>query len=112
VNGLRDIPFHDAEIRSMHLHRDGPTIELDVEVFAQTQQARMVRLRFGGVSNLELRDFNEQNVLFDLKLDPSDDGFCDVQLWSSYGLSGAFRCASLAAEELGSPERGPLESPH
>jgi hypothetical protein len=43
---LPDVPFHDAEVLAIRLDREGPTLELDVEVFAQLPEAQLVRLRF------------------------------------------------------------------
>jgi hypothetical protein len=97
AGGLPDVSFHDAEVLAVRLNRDGPTVELDVEVFAQLPEARIERLRFSEVTELEIGGLNEQNVLFDLKADPSADGVWDVTLQSTYGLGGSFRCASIVS---------------
>lgn len=89
--------FHDAEVLSLRLDRSGPTLELDVEVFAQQPDARLVRLRFRNVTDLEIGEFNDQNVLFDLRAERGDDDLYDVTLLSSYGLGGYFRCATIEA---------------
>jgi hypothetical protein len=96
-DGLPDLPFHDAEVLAVRLDRDGPTMELDIEVFAQLPQARTERLRFRKVSELEIRGLNEQNVLFNVVADRAADGLWEVTLQSSYGLGGTFRCRSIEA---------------
>jgi hypothetical protein len=94
---LPDVPFHDAEVLAIRLDREGPTLELDVEVFAQLPEAQLVRLRFTDVSDLEIGGFNGQNVLFDLRVEPGADDLFDVTLESSYGLGGSFRCAGVTS---------------
>jgi hypothetical protein len=93
--GLPNLPFHDAEVLAVRLDRDGPTLDLDVEVFAQLPNAQTARLRFNEVSDVEIGGLNEQNVLFDLKADRAADGLWDVTLQSTYGLGGSFRCVSI-----------------
>lgn len=94
-DGLPDVPFHDAEVLAVRVDRDGPTLELDVEVFAQLPEAQLVRLKFSDVSELEISGFNEQNVLFDLRAERGDDDLYDVRLEASYGLGGSFRCGAI-----------------
>jgi hypothetical protein len=93
--GLPDRSFHDAEVRIVRLDRDGPTLDIQVEVDPQLPNAEVVQLRFGEISELEIRGINEQNVLFDLRVNPRADGSFDVALESSHGLSGTFHCASI-----------------
>ena len=94
---LPDIPFHDAEVLAIRLDREGPTLELDVEVFAQLPEAQLVRLRFTDVCDVEIGGFNGQNVLFDLVVEPGGDGLFTISLQSSYGVGGSFRCAGIAS---------------
>ena len=96
-DGLPDLPFHDAEVLTVRLDRDGPTMELDIEVFAQLPEARTERLRFREISDLEIGGLNEQNVLFNVVAERAADGLWDVTLQSSYGLGGTFRCVSIEA---------------
>ncbi|MFL5955028.1 MAG: hypothetical protein ACJ76I_13440, partial [Gaiellaceae bacterium] len=67
---LPDLPYHDAEILRVYLDREGPTVDIDLELIAQLPEARVVRLRFSDISEVELGDFNGQNVLFDLLAEP------------------------------------------
>ncbi|MGZ4316335.1 MAG: Imm50 family immunity protein [Gaiellaceae bacterium] len=90
-----DLPFHDSEVLAVRFDRDGPTVELDIELFAQLPEARTVTLRFEGVTEVELGGLNEQNVLFDVKLTEASDGLWDVDLQSSYGLGGQLRCTAI-----------------
>ena len=91
---LPDLPFHDAEVLAVRLDRDGPTLELEIETFAQRPEARRVRILFSDVSDLELEGLNHQNVLFDVLEEREEDGNYRVVLQSSVGLSGTFRCRS------------------
>jgi hypothetical protein len=93
TTSLPNVSFHDAEVRALRLDRDGPTLHLDLSIVFPEQ--RMLSLRFEKVTDVELADFNEQNVLFDIPAVAGDDGLLEVELQSSYGLSGRLRCASI-----------------
>jgi hypothetical protein len=95
MDGFPDLPFHDAEVLRVSLDRNGPTLDLEIEVFAQMPQARIERVRFTEVADVEIGGFNEQNVLFDIKAERDADGLWAVQLQSSYGLGGDFRCRAI-----------------
>lgn len=92
AEGLPDVSFHDAEVRTLRLDRAGPTLELEVAVISP--ERRSVRLTFENVTDVALGDFNDQNVLFDLKVVEAD-GLFDVDPQSSYGVGGTFRCRSI-----------------
>ena len=119
--------FHDAEVLGVRLdsgqRSDGRVrLELDVHLFAvdgQLADGRFnfvlhtaVTLEFVGVENVELDRFGPQNVLFDLVLKDLDVGASSaarvqVELPSSNGLGGAFRCEEVvvAAVEPYAPGR-------
>jgi hypothetical protein len=99
VASLPDLPYHDAEILRVLLDRGGPTLELDLELFAQLPEARGVRLRFTDVTELELGDFNAQNVLFDLLAEPRPGHRLGIELQSSYGLGGSFECSGVTLDD-------------
>jgi hypothetical protein len=103
---IADIPFHDAEIVSLHLHRGGPSLRLELEVLPGTPAAYSVVLVFEDVSDLELGGFNNQNVLFDLQRVPRGAGGWDVELHSSYGVGGRFDCSDVSCERLPSSSQG------
>lgn len=98
--GLPDESFHDAEILTAFLDRQGPTLELVVEVYPATERAARYRLRFTGITSLEMTDLNEQNVLFDLRVELALDGSSEVTLLPTYGLSGALSCRQVAFERV------------
>ncbi len=96
VERLQGISFHDAEVVAVRLDRTGVVMDLEIDMAAPVRAARALRLRFDGVSNLRLADFNEQNSLFDLTLVWSEDAaLWDVVLQPNYGLAGSFRCRAL-----------------
>ena len=114
--------FHDAEVVRLAIERrpnlgrgDGPTLDLTIHAFETTRELEpdgcfrlrrhaVVRFRFDGVVDLELRGFNEQNVLFDLSIAdrPEDAEGCrvEVSLHASYGLWGRFRCRRVEVAEV------------
>ena len=92
--------FHDAEILRLHLNRRGVS-RLDVHAWRMTDQTyeadgrryfvrdkhAVVTFELEAVSNLELFDFNAQNVLARLDLVRDGDLFC-LRLDTVYGLGG------------------------
>jgi hypothetical protein len=92
---LPNVSLHDAEVLTATLSHDGPTVELVVEAFARTEDARRFKMTFVGVSEMELRDLHTQNVLFDLDVVRASDGSLVVTLDPSVGLTGSLRCTSI-----------------
>jgi Immunity protein 50 len=107
--------FHDAEVLEIRLDRhgiSGPQLEAKIYVFEMTPEVTSdgsYRLRhetaatllFGGVDTLQLEDFNQQNVLWDLSLIDISDRQLEVLKWevsfqSSFGVSAQFLCETIA----------------
>jgi hypothetical protein len=106
--------FHDAEVVRLSLDRsgpEGPILEAHIHLFAMTPEVdargyyvlrdhTLVTLRCTKVDHLVLEDFNHQNVLFSLGIEPLDAGASDgscfrVRMESSYGVSAVFTCKRL-----------------
>jgi hypothetical protein len=97
--------FHDAEVLRVELSRDdGVVLSMDVYVFASTNEVdsagyfrranpSVVTLRFYGLRDLSLQDFNEQNVLQVLTCTRREEGDLLVEISGIYGVSGAFTCS-------------------
>lgn len=97
--------FHDAEVLRVELSRDsGVVLSMDVYVFAYINEVdsaghlkhanpSVVTLRFVGLRDLSLQDFNEQNVLQTLSCTRTEEGDLLVEIFGIFGLSGAFRCS-------------------
>jgi hypothetical protein len=89
--------FHDAEIMSLHLNRAGSSVlrlhtwETSKEVDHQGNYVQkkhlVVELGLNNISELDLHDFNNQNVISGLIINRSDSGF-RLQLGACYGLAG------------------------
>jgi len=111
--------FHDAEVLRIVLDRgtsvDGPTLAMDIRTFEMTNETdaegyfilrneKVVSFRFISVTELELGDFNLQNVLFDLRIDrvceEGGDAHFEVSLNPSYGVSALFRCREAVVETI------------
>jgi hypothetical protein len=100
--------FHDAEVLRLEIVRgEGRVLSMDVYVFGVSGNVdkhgyfirtnrSVVTLRFRGVNDLNLTDFNEQNVLQDLVCCRQVDGSLRVEIHPTYGLCGSFSC--LTAE--------------
>lgn len=102
--------FHDAEVLSARLDRNGSVVELEVHVwrltsdvdaggFYRRENEIIVLLRFTGVTGLTLSGLNEQNVLFGLEVEPAPGGIA-VELFPCYGLGGSFVCESAEVLEI------------
>jgi len=105
--------FHDAEIVSVSLTREGengPLLETVIHVFDATAEVdregryvlknhTLVRLRFSGVQeDVSIRWFNHQNVISSLHLAPheSEGGTILVEMPSTYGAAISFTCSEVA----------------
>ena len=85
--------LHDAEIITVKLSRDaGITAELTINAIhepSEKPRISLIMLLFKGVEELELVDFNEQNVVWDLTVERDGDKK-KLVISSSYGLAGGF----------------------
>jgi hypothetical protein len=116
--------FHDAEIHQVFLNRDDadqgqermpPCALLKIHLWEMTNETdsrgyylqrhhTLVSLMFYDIGELEFRDFNHQNVLFDLSIEeidsvPADSMAFRVRLDSSFGLAGTFTCKRIEVLE-------------
>jgi hypothetical protein len=99
--------FHDAEILSLTLNRNG-TSTLRIHTWRMTSQVdergyyvleKHVRISFQlrEISGLDLEDFNAQNVIDGLDLRRVGDGF-QLDLGPCYGLTGSISARDLSIE--------------
>ena len=106
--------FHDAEIVRMSLERKGdggpyletqiyvyePTTEIDDKGYYIIKHRTLVTFRFTHFVLEYLKEFNQQNVLYDLKITnikPEENNGCNfrVEMPSSYGCEAAFNCKDI-----------------
>jgi hypothetical protein len=97
--------FHDAEVIHLHLNRTGTTSllihtwEMTGEVlpsgFYSLRKHVEVELLLEEVRDLELADFNQQNVIFGLNVEPVESGL-RVSLDGCYGIAGHLEAKSAA----------------
>jgi len=83
--------FHDVEVISIRLTREdqewgqGPLLEADIHLWETTSEVdddghyvwrrhTLATIGFSGVDELEMGDFNPQNVIFDLVIGASPAG--------------------------------------
>lgn len=114
--------FHDAEVLRVALSREGtgvdhrsPWLELDVyaydtdgtltpDGYYRLTNEVIVSFRFHGVDAVKLEDFNGQNVLWELTIapavDPDGEPVLEVELPSTYGLAGSFRCRAAEVVDV------------
>ena len=83
--------FHDAEVRSVHLNREGPS-----RIRVATKQV-VVTFVLGGVSELALNGFNGRNALSALTLTKNSNGYT-LELWPGHGISGTITARSVRVE--------------
>lgn len=105
--------FHDAEVLSVCLFRcEGgrPACEMvihawlmtsvvDARNYYVTEKHSLVALRFEGLIESEFKDFNHQNCLFSLDLEPAEfeaKPAIRAEWSSSFGLEGFVLCERLA----------------
>jgi hypothetical protein len=94
--------FHDAEVTHAELDRADQRLTLWIKVAEMSREPdqqghfvmanpALVEIRFSGVDDLELRGFNQQNVLSDLGIATSGQRV-RVAIDSVFGLGGEFTC--------------------
>ena len=102
--------FHDAEIHSVVITRDcdsGPqmdvaihhwqmTKELDAKGYYVLKNHTFTNLRFYTISDLQLAEFNSQNVLFEIEIAPNiPESQFSVSMPSSIGCEMSFNCKRI-----------------
>jgi immunity protein 50 of polymorphic toxin system len=106
--------FHDAEIVSIHLERNGegaPFLEAKIHVFGATNKVdatgsyilgnhTLVTFRFTQIVMVEINEFNGQNViaLLDIvEVEPEKNEGCrfQVRFPSLYGCDASFSCREV-----------------
>jgi hypothetical protein len=111
--------FHDSEVLTVTLDRgekSNPSLEAIVHLFEMTSAVDanggyvlknhvLVHFCFSKIKNLELNDFNLQNVLHALHFEPcfdldgSSSGF-KVIFEGIYGMHATFECESVSIESV------------
>jgi len=122
--GLIDIfgrwpSFHDAEILSIYLDRDGeggPFLDAKIHIFEMTNQIdekgfyvqkhhTLVTFRFARVIMGEVKWFNHQNVIACMSIEmvePEQNHGCsfNVSIESSYGCETSFGCGEVIVRNV------------
>ena len=104
------ISFHDCEITKIELQRNDVTLllqlqayklskDVDAKGYLKQEHPCLITFRFTGIDRLEIQDFNEQNVLFELTFDKIDEKI-QVTLHPSYGVRGIFLCQNAEVLSL------------
>ncbi len=103
--------FHDAEVQSLSLDREGPTLFVRIFCFeldrSETDSSGcfkrsahcLVTFRFSRVEDLRADGFNHQNVLSSILFNEAAGGL-QVTLEGIFGLTATFRCSEASVEEV------------
>ncbi len=99
--------FHDAEVTSIALNRGQssrvsvhafePTSNLDTEGQYEHQKHVVVTFVLDGIRQLALTDFNDQNVIFGLRLTSVEQEY-KLKLEGCHGVDGLIRAESVRIE--------------
>jgi hypothetical protein len=121
--------FHDAEVQSFSISDcetiaqtppcDTPVINARIHVFEMTKDVdqqgfyvlvkhTLVDLRFGSITDLDLKDFGQQNALWglDIRRVPPNPGLSQdspsirVEFSPSCGLYAVFKCRSVSVASV------------
>lgn len=103
--------FHDSEVVSLALDREGPTITADIHVFEMTSEISktghyicrkhcVAKLRFLQVDEIEFEGFNHQNALNGLLISDGSHRQMEkikfeVSLDGAYGVDLSFVCFAI-----------------
>ncbi len=108
--------FHDAEIHALTIWRGdvrpdddvwiGPVVEITFELCA-LKHPYLVVLKFHDCEQIQMKDFNHQNALYDLKLVYEERGtlnngdpltpFIAVNFEQAFGAELSFKCFKIEA---------------
>jgi Immunity protein 50 len=132
--------FHDAEIVELHLWRGYihpgewdnsnvfPILTLRIQILEATQPGAtgagndvLATLRFHGVDQVRLQDFNHNNSIVRLAVSQQPRGFYTngeplpptllVTIEQGFGLSGSFSCTRMEVVTAERAPAGPLGKP-
>jgi hypothetical protein len=104
--GERVPSFHDAEVLTLALDREGPCCTIRIYTFEMTPEVDangyfvlkkhvVVCFRLMGVGKLELYDSNHQNVIYGLSIIRTAQGGYRLELEPCYGLFGSIEAQSM-----------------
>lgn len=86
--------FHDAEILELHLQRTGRSW---IKIYNVWNKYGVVTFNMETVTDLELADFSQQNVIGGLELEESPKGI-RLTMIPCYGLAGYFVAERMSVE--------------
>lgn len=98
--------FHDAEVRELFLNHIGPTCKMKIYVYdmyrnqdtlewSKSDRYAVVSFQFNQIEEIELKNFNKQNVLSCIEFKKEEKGIINVSFPSIYGLDGYIRCKNI-----------------
>ncbi len=101
--------IHDSEVIRLELDRAGPTLTFELDAFVTSNETdqrgyfklehrAVVTWRAHEISDLEIEDFNRQNVLADLALSLEEQEGkvkLKVELAGIFGVQASFLCDEL-----------------
>ncbi len=108
--------FHDAEVHKLNIWRGdmrpddnvwiGPVIEASFELCA-LEKPYIAVLKFHDCSSIQMKEFNHQNAVYDLKFkyEPRDANgkplppYISVSFEQAFGVALSFRCFRVEAIE-------------
>ena len=104
--------FHDAEVLSLVLDRTGPILVMRIALHEKhrnmvdergsylTVGRCIATLRFEGVDQLAIEEFNHQNVLSGMVFEMDGTLHVHVTLAGIFGISARFQCLKVAVEDV------------
>lgn len=110
--------FHDAEIISVSLDRNGTVANLAIHTWEMTtdideagyfinRKHVVVSFELSGATDLSLTGFNHQNVISGLSIEKMQNGSYSLSIEPCYGLSGSIEARTLRVTlEPGEPPAG------
>ena len=86
--------FHDAEILELHLERSGKSW---IKIYKVWGKQAVITFKMENLTDLELADFSQQNVIASLELEKTDKGIRLI-LSPCYGLAGYLEAERMSVE--------------
>lgn len=93
--------FHDAEVVTVKMDRQGPNIEIILKDINTKNQSCfcLITLEFKNIVDVNLRDFNHQNVLSSIKFQKEKNCIHSL-INTNFGLYGFIRSKNVIISSL------------
>jgi hypothetical protein len=89
--------FHDDEVVSMKFQREETSLQIEIDSALMTDKHCLITILFKGIKSIDLKNFNHQNVIFEMHFSKNNSNI-EVVLDSSFGLYFQLICECVVVK--------------